>query len=395
MAFGKKTTARFSIRGSDETGPAFRSAQMGMKSLGKSAGQLGSMLGKLTGVGVGVGAISAMIRSSVQMSAQLVDNSKKLGLNIEWLQSFQFAARQAGIRTTTTNMALQRFTRRVGEAARGTGELKGTLDALGISTTTADGAIRPIEEVLGEFADAISSVESQAEKLKIAFKGFDSEGPALVAVLQDGSGAMDGLMEKARSAGQVLSEESAQALNKAAKAWGAFFNMLKVGAGESLGWMLDPERFNDPGYGMTRLGAMSQEDTARVAAGKEIMGAHRRKAEAAIPQSQKNVAAMLDNWGPMDETHGGAAKRLFGLDIQYGPQHPILDPSSPSFLDPESPRGKRVRSQIKNKELKEGLNDSRLVNTLIELLEANKKSLEKNATALDGFQATWSGSGDI
>ncbi len=103
-------------------------------------------------------------------------------------------------------MALQRFVRRVAEAANGTGEAKDALAQMGIALRDQSGHLRRSEDLLGEVADAFTRIEDPAERVRLAFKLFDSEGVALVNLLQDGSGALEEMRERARSLGIVLDE---------------------------------------------------------------------------------------------------------------------------------------------------------------------------------------------
>ena len=103
-------------------------------------------------------------------------------------------------------MALQRFTRRTAEAAQGTGEAKDALAQLGITLRDQDGHLRRSEDLLADVADAFARIEDPAERVRLAFKLFDSEGVALVNLLSDGSGALDQMRERARDLGIVLDE---------------------------------------------------------------------------------------------------------------------------------------------------------------------------------------------
>jgi hypothetical protein len=103
-------------------------------------------------------------------------------------------------------MALQRFTRRAAEAAQGTGEAKDALAQMGIALRDQSGNLRRSEDLLGDVADAFAGIEDPAERVRLAFKLFDSEGVALVNLLRDGNGALDEMRERARDLGIVLDE---------------------------------------------------------------------------------------------------------------------------------------------------------------------------------------------
>jgi len=167
--------------------------------------RLGMQMGALATVGVGV---VAREFHRISRSANDLDKvSKVVAINVEELQKLRFAAQQAaGVASTTLDMAMQRFSRRVGEAANGTGELMGIVKELGISLRDSDGNIKSQTDLLAEFADRITATSSAQEQLRIAFKLFDSEGARLLPLLNKGSQALRDLMQQAEDTGGVISE---------------------------------------------------------------------------------------------------------------------------------------------------------------------------------------------
>ena len=160
---------------------------------------------------------AVFIREQARIATALDNTSTKLGVTTTTLQQFRVAAEQvAGVTGNTADMALQRFTRRLGEAANGGGELKGTLDRLGISVKdNVTGQTRSAEAVMGDLADAIQGTSSQSERLAIAFKAFDSEGAALVGLFQRGGDALRAFMQRASDVGAVLDQETIKELKQA------------------------------------------------------------------------------------------------------------------------------------------------------------------------------------
>lgn len=194
-----------------------RELQGSMTAFGGRIGAVGSALMALGPAGLaaaaGLGGVVAGIAMALRRTGEslrqldtLEDVAAKLGIGIEALQEYQFAAEQAGIRTETFNMALQRFTRRAAEAAQGQGEAKAALKQLGIELTDAHGRLRPAEDLLLDLADALAGLEDQGERVRLAFKLFDSEGVALVNMLQRGRAAVEEMRAEARELGIVLDE---------------------------------------------------------------------------------------------------------------------------------------------------------------------------------------------
>ena len=72
----------------------------------------------------GAGGMGALVKSSLDAVDALAKTSQKLGITTEALAGLRHAAELTGVKTQTLDMAIQRMTRRVAEAAAGTGEAK-------------------------------------------------------------------------------------------------------------------------------------------------------------------------------------------------------------------------------------------------------------------------------
>lgn len=183
------------------------------------------------GVGLGAGALAgipAALNSAVKAGANLQDTAEKVGLTTDRLQELRFAAAQVGLQANTLDMAMQRFSRRIGEAANGSGELKDTLIKLGISVRDVHGNVRPLDDILSELADSIQKAGSRQEKLAIAFKAFDSEGAAFVNALSRGSVGLRELTDAARESAAVIDQEAVAAAKRLDDQWTALTETWKT-----------------------------------------------------------------------------------------------------------------------------------------------------------------------
>ena len=171
----------------------------------------------------GAAGIGYAIKQSYDYIDTLGKTSTKLGLNVESLQKMRFAAEQAGVSTETLDMAMQRFTRRAAEAAKGTGEAKDALAQMGITLTKGwSGNLKSGEELLGNVADALMKVKDPAEQVRLAFKLFDSEGVAMINMLKGGSEGLNQFYAQAESLGFLLNENTVNGVERANDA----FNMM-------------------------------------------------------------------------------------------------------------------------------------------------------------------------
>ena len=184
-------------------------ASGGLKGLGRQAELLRTGIRTLGGALVGaatVGGLGALIDRSISAADAIGKTADKIGVGVEALQELRFAAKASGVEQQTLDMALQRFTRRAAEAAQGTGEAKDALAQMGIALRDQSGNLRRSEDLLGDVADAFARIEDPAERVRLAFKLFNSEGVALVNLLSDGSGELEELRDRARDLGIVLDE---------------------------------------------------------------------------------------------------------------------------------------------------------------------------------------------
>jgi len=173
----------------------------------------------------GAGGFAYMAKSSLNATDALAKTAAKIGTTTEALSKLQYAASITGVETNTLNMAMQRFTRRAAEAAQGTGEAKGALKELGVDASKLQKM--PLDEQMKTLADAFKNVETDADKLRIAFKLFDSEGAALVNTLALGSDGLDKLFGRAEALGIVMSGNAAAGAEKANDALSDLFSIAR------------------------------------------------------------------------------------------------------------------------------------------------------------------------
>jgi len=193
----------------DKTRNAFKSVGRGLK------GIAGSILSVKTGlIGLaGIAGFGLLIRSSLKSIDTLGKTATKLGVTTKELGALRFAAQISGVEIRTVDMATQRFTRRLAEASNGLGEAKGALKELNLDANELSKL--PLQEQMLLLSDAFANVESSSEKVRLAFKLFDSEGVAFVNILKLGSEELNKLFKEADDLGILLSGSAVQGVEKA------------------------------------------------------------------------------------------------------------------------------------------------------------------------------------
>jgi hypothetical protein len=160
--------------------------------------------------GIGFG---RLIKNAIDLQDQAAKVSTRLGITTEAFSELNFAAESAGVNMRTFELGLQRMTRRVAEAAAGTGEAKGALEELGLQADIL--AQLPLEDQLGAISDALAGIESDADRVRLAFKLFDAEGVTFLQFLKDGSAGLDQMRMKARDLGVTITDDAAKAAEEA------------------------------------------------------------------------------------------------------------------------------------------------------------------------------------
>lgn len=143
-------------------------------------------------------AITAVYREQAALIDQTAKFADRIGITTKALTELHYASELTGVGQQKLNMSLQRMTRRVQEAAKGTGEAKTAIRELGLDAVRL-GKMTP-DQQLYTLADAFANVKSQSERVRLAFKLFDREGVAIVNMLSNGA---DGLRSMANEADQL------------------------------------------------------------------------------------------------------------------------------------------------------------------------------------------------
>lgn len=247
----------YSVRAKDESRATFernrreiektrRVTQAMNADMQKFRNTMGALKGFGAGLGIGILAtelsqIPGLIRGVVAESSNLAKVADRVALTTDELQRLQYGFELAGVGINQTNNAMQRFSRRVAQAAAGSGQLAKIFAANGIALRDNEGRLRSQSDILADYADLIKNAASEQERLLLAFRAFDREGAALVLGLKNGSEGLREMMGLADQAGGVLEEKllrRAEAIDdRFAKMWRTFEIGAKSAALVAADWV--------------------------------------------------------------------------------------------------------------------------------------------------------------
>jgi len=200
---------KFTLTAVNKTKAAFDSVTKGLKGVGSVAGKATMGVAKVGLAATATAtALAALVKVNVDFMDKLGKTANKLGIEVEFLQAMRFAAEQTGVKVEALDMGLQRFIRRAAEAAKGTGESKRAFEQLGIQLKDNDGNLRDIRDILFDVADGLENTKDSGERVRLAFKFFDSEGVSLVSTLKEGADGLREFEQQAENLGIIISKQS-------------------------------------------------------------------------------------------------------------------------------------------------------------------------------------------
>lgn len=133
-------------------------------------------------------AATAAATAAYVLNARELDNvgktASRLGESVENIQGLGRAAVLSGLSAQQAEIGFQRMTRRVTEAAQGSGVLVNTLQQLNLDAARL-ATLSPAEQ-FRQIRTALEDIENPSEQVRLAFTAFDSEGVGLLNLAADG-----------------------------------------------------------------------------------------------------------------------------------------------------------------------------------------------------------------
>lgn len=180
----------------------------------KISGALTSFAGgAISGVG-GAAAAFLSLEGIVQGASaafekfgQVADLSGRAALDPEFFQGIAFQASQAGVSIEAMGAALASFAKNSALAAEGHGRMAAQLQVLNPALLESIQLATTQEQRFRLVVDALNGVSNEAERIAIASAAFGDAGAAIASAFEGGTSALDDMLQKARDAGIVVSDE--------------------------------------------------------------------------------------------------------------------------------------------------------------------------------------------
>ncbi len=166
-------------------------------------------------------------RAALNTADNINDMSKRLGESTEYLSQMQYVAKMTGTDMGSLTKAIQMSQKAIGEAARGAGEGRVALAALGLDVRSL--VMMKPGEAFEAIGDALAKLPDPASRVAVAMKLFGESGTAMIPVFENGSAGVKKLRDEADRLGLTLdklSAEKAAAANDAMTTLNATFDRV-------------------------------------------------------------------------------------------------------------------------------------------------------------------------
>ena len=180
----------------------------------QSMSDLGVTIGKMAAIAGAAGtAISASFLTLEKTTADIGDHfiklSEKTGIAVETLSALSYAAKLSDVDAEGMQKSLGRLARVMDGAEEGGKKAAAAFEYLHIETTTADGKLRPMGDLLLDVADRFSHMEDATKRAALAQQLFGRGGLDMIPMLQQGKEAIQASMDEAKRLGVVWSTDMA------------------------------------------------------------------------------------------------------------------------------------------------------------------------------------------
>lgn len=205
----------------------FTSISQGAKQFASHLRQAAKQLTLVAGAATGLGYLGKCLLDVADRTANAAD---RIGITTDLLQELRFAASQTGVPIDKLETSLERFTKRIGEAASSTGAAAKTYQGLGVSVLEADGSLRDTGAVLNDVTDALAAMDSQAERAAAATALFGREGVGMTLLLDRGAKGIQEYQRQAQQLGVVIHEKLLRQAELAADKFDILASVIKTQA---------------------------------------------------------------------------------------------------------------------------------------------------------------------
>ena len=134
---------------------------------------------------------AALLKNTIDTADAFGKLQVRTGIAANKLEAFANAGKLADVSQSDLENGLRKLAQTQNEAAEGVKTYSEAYAKLGVSVQSADGKLKPSDQLLGEIADKFKDLPNGPEKAAIAMDIFGRSGSKLITLLNGGSEALE------------------------------------------------------------------------------------------------------------------------------------------------------------------------------------------------------------
>lgn len=195
----------------DRLTPALNQAAESSASAFARIASFGQRLAAIGTVAAGIsGAVGRMVEGFATLGNEVQSNAERLGVGVDWLQEWQYAARQFSADNGALVSGLKELSLQAEEfLATGGGSAAESFKRLGIGAEDLQATAGDTEKLLELVVSRLGRIEASAAP-RVIGELFGSDGEQLVSLLRQSGDELDRLRQAGRDNGAIISDEDVE-----------------------------------------------------------------------------------------------------------------------------------------------------------------------------------------
>lgn len=178
-----------------------------MKGVGDKVTNVGKKLAPISGAAAAIGGgLVKLGYDAITSADELNTLSKQTGISTDELQKMQYASDRVDVSVEDITSALRKMKSKMDPA-------NATFKELHVSVTNADGSLRDATDVFYDSIEALSQIENETERDRVAMQLFGKSSDDLAGIIDDGGAALKAYGDEAENLGLILDEDTISSLN--------------------------------------------------------------------------------------------------------------------------------------------------------------------------------------
>lgn len=197
----------------------------------------GKLKGACVAVGAGFSAVvagaSVLVNKTMEAGDRIDKMSQKIGLSRQAFQEWDYIMSQNGGNVESLQMGYKTLATQMDGVRKGSKDSTAVFQKLGVAVRDNSGQLRSQEDVFNDSIRALQKIQNPTEKAIMAQKLFGKSAQELKPILNQTSGSVDELRQRAHELGLIMSDDAVDAsvklqdtIDDISRAFSAFGNQI-------------------------------------------------------------------------------------------------------------------------------------------------------------------------